>query len=166
MLCANLLAVRHRSNQIVSIFVLSIFLATSVGAGTIVLGAIPVGGIMDPNRFICLAWGAVIGAIAFVLPLSGARRAPAGGAFVRGAVRGNHDLHVLRPVQGHSGGLPRTAGPARRRDCGGAIRGPDDPEPRQVPKQIALTEPPRVPAGVPFSSAPRAATAATAKRCL
>ena len=50
-----LLAVRHRSNQIVSIFVLSIFLATSAGAGAIVLGAIPVGGIMDPNRFICLA---------------------------------------------------------------------------------------------------------------
>jgi choline-glycine betaine transporter len=31
----------------------------------------PVGGIPDPNRFICLAWGAVIGAIVFVLPLSG-----------------------------------------------------------------------------------------------
>ncbi len=66
-----LLAVRHRSNQIVSIFVLSIFLAASAGAGTIVLGAMPVGGIPDPNRFICLAWGAVIGAIVFVLPLSG-----------------------------------------------------------------------------------------------
>ena len=66
-----LLAVLHRSNQIVSIFVLSIFLATSAGTGTILLGAIPVGGIMDPNKFICLAWGAVIGAIAFVLPLSG-----------------------------------------------------------------------------------------------
>ena len=74
-----LLAVHHRSNQIVSIFVLSIFLATSAGAGTIVLGAMPVGGIADPNRFICLAWGALIGAIVFVLLLSGARRAPAGG---------------------------------------------------------------------------------------
>jgi hypothetical protein len=46
-----LLAVHHRSNQIVSIFVLSIFLAASAGAGTIVLGAMPVGGIADPNRF-------------------------------------------------------------------------------------------------------------------
>ncbi|HEX2108698.1 MAG TPA: hypothetical protein VHF70_05410, partial [Rubrobacteraceae bacterium] len=67
----HLLAVRHRSNQIVSIFVLSIFLAASAGAGTIVLGAMPVGGIPDPNRFICLAWGAVICVIVFVLPLSG-----------------------------------------------------------------------------------------------
>ena len=101
-----LLAVHHRSNQIMSIFVLSIFLAASAGAGTIVLGAMPVGGIAGPNRFICLAWGAVIGAIAFVLPLSGARRAPAGGALGRGAVRDNHDLRVLRSVQGLSSGLP------------------------------------------------------------
>ena len=54
-----------------SIFVLWIFLAASAGAGTIVLGQMSVGGIMDPNRFICLAWGAVIGAMAFVLLLSG-----------------------------------------------------------------------------------------------
>ena len=44
-----LLAVHHRSNQIVSIFVLSIFLAASAGAGTIVLGAIPVGGTWIPT---------------------------------------------------------------------------------------------------------------------
>jgi hypothetical protein len=161
-----LLAVRHRSNWFVSIFVLWNLLAASAGAGTIVLSAIPVGGITDPNRFICLAWGAVIGAIAFVLLLSGGSTRSGRRRSWPGAVHDNHDLHGLRPVQGHSGGLPRTTGPARRRDCGGAIRGPDDPEPRQVPNLITLTEPSRVPVGVPFSSAPRASTAAAAKRCL
>jgi len=66
-----LLAVQQRSNKVVSIFVLLIFLTASAGAGTIVPGSMSVGGITDPNRFICLAWGAVIGAIAFVLLLRG-----------------------------------------------------------------------------------------------
>jgi choline-glycine betaine transporter len=55
----------------VSIFGLWIFLAASADEGSVVLGAMSVGGITGPNRFICLAWGAVIGAMVFVLLLTG-----------------------------------------------------------------------------------------------
>ena len=164
-----LLAVQHRSNKVVSIFVLLIFLTASAGAGTIVPGAMSIGGITDPNRFICLAWGAVIGAIAFVLLLSGGLDALRQATLLAGvpfALIAIFMRYALYRGLGAFGGAPRTTGPARRRACGGAISGPANHEPRQVPRQIALTEPPRVPEGVPFSSASRAATAATAKRCL
>jgi len=55
----------------VSIFGLWIFLAASADEGSVVLGAMSVGGITGPNRFICLAWGAVIGMMVFVLLLTG-----------------------------------------------------------------------------------------------
>jgi glycine betaine transporter len=57
--------------SLVSIFMLWIFFVAGADAGTIVLGQMSAGGIEDTNRFIRLAWGAVIGAMAFVLLLSG-----------------------------------------------------------------------------------------------
>jgi glycine betaine transporter len=57
--------------SLVSIFMLWIFFVAGADAGTIVLGQMSVGGIEDTNRFIRLAWGVVIGAMAFVLLLSG-----------------------------------------------------------------------------------------------
>ena len=48
-----------------------IFFVAGADAGTIVLGQMSAGGIEDTNRFIRLAWGVVIGAMAFVLLLSG-----------------------------------------------------------------------------------------------
>jgi glycine betaine transporter len=57
--------------SLVSIFMLWIFFVAGADAGTIVLGEMSVGGVRDPNRFIRLAWGAVIGAMAGVLLLSG-----------------------------------------------------------------------------------------------
>ena len=57
--------------SVVSLFLLWIFFVAGADAGTIVLGEISVGGITDPNRFIRLAWGAVISAFAAVLLLAG-----------------------------------------------------------------------------------------------
>jgi glycine betaine transporter len=57
--------------SVVSLFLLWIFFVAGADAGTIVLGEMSVGGITDPNRFIRLAWGAVIGALAAVLLLAG-----------------------------------------------------------------------------------------------
>lgn len=57
--------------SLVSIFMLWIFFVAGADAGTIVLGEMSVGGIQDPNRVIRLAWGVVIGAMAFVLLLAG-----------------------------------------------------------------------------------------------
>jgi glycine betaine transporter len=57
--------------SLVSIFMLWIFFVAGADAGTIVLGQMSAGGIEDTNRFIRLAWGVVIGAMAFVLLLSG-----------------------------------------------------------------------------------------------
>ncbi|MDP8951877.1 MAG: BCCT family transporter, partial [Actinomycetota bacterium] len=57
--------------SLVSIFMLWIFFVAGADAGTIVLGEMSVGGITDPNRVIRLAWGVVIGAMAFVLLAAG-----------------------------------------------------------------------------------------------
>ncbi len=57
--------------SLVSLFMLWIFFVAGADAGTIVLGEMSVGGITDPNRFVRLAWGAVIGAMAAVLLLTG-----------------------------------------------------------------------------------------------
>jgi glycine betaine transporter len=57
--------------SLVSIFMLWIFFVAGADAGTIVLGQMSAGGIEDTNRFIRLAWGVVIGAMAFVLLLTG-----------------------------------------------------------------------------------------------
>lgn len=56
---------------LVSLFLLWIFFVAGADAGTIVLGSMSVGGITEPNRFIRLAWGAVIGAMAAVLLATG-----------------------------------------------------------------------------------------------
>ena len=56
---------------LVSLFMLWIFFVAGADAGTIVLGQMSVGGITDPNRFVRLAWGAVIGAMAAVLLATG-----------------------------------------------------------------------------------------------
>ena len=57
--------------SLVTIFMLWIFFVAGADAGTIVLGEMSVGGIKDPNRFIRLAWGVVIGVMAFVLLAAG-----------------------------------------------------------------------------------------------
>lgn len=54
-----------------SIFLLWIFFVAGADAGTIVLGEMSVGGLKDPNAFVRLAWGGVIGAFAIVLLLAG-----------------------------------------------------------------------------------------------
>ncbi len=54
-----------------SIFLLWIFFVAGADAGTIVLGEMSVGGLKDPNRFVRLAWGVVIGVFAMVLLLTG-----------------------------------------------------------------------------------------------
>ena len=57
--------------SLVSIFMLWIFFVAGADAGTIVLGQMSAGGVRDVNRFVRLAWGVVIGAMAFVLLAAG-----------------------------------------------------------------------------------------------
>lgn len=54
-----------------SIFLLWIFFVAGADAGTIVLGEMSVGGNKEPNRFVRLAWGGVIGVFAIILLLTG-----------------------------------------------------------------------------------------------
>lgn len=57
--------------SLVSIFMLWIFFVAGADAGTIVLGQMSAGGVRDVNRVVRLAWGVVIGAMAFVLLAAG-----------------------------------------------------------------------------------------------
>ena len=57
--------------SLVTIFLLWIFFVAGADAGTIVMGSMSVGGALDPNRFVRLVWGVVIGLLAAVLLLSG-----------------------------------------------------------------------------------------------
>lgn len=57
--------------SLVSIFMLWIFFVAGADAGTIVLGQMSAGGVTDVNRFVRLAWGMVIGAMALVLLAAG-----------------------------------------------------------------------------------------------
>jgi glycine betaine transporter len=57
--------------SLVSIFMLWIFFVAGADAGTIVLGQMSAGGVRDVSRFVRLAWGVVIGAMAFVLLAAG-----------------------------------------------------------------------------------------------
>jgi glycine betaine transporter len=57
--------------SLVTLFLLWIFFVAGADAGTIVMGSMSVGGDLDPNRFVRLVWGAVIGLLAAVLLLSG-----------------------------------------------------------------------------------------------
>lgn len=57
--------------SLVTIFLLWVFFVAGADAGTIVLGEMSVGGIEEPNRFVRLVWGVVIGALAAVLLLTG-----------------------------------------------------------------------------------------------
>jgi glycine betaine transporter len=57
--------------SLVSIFMLWIFFVAGADAGTIVLGQMSAGGVRDVNRFVRLAWGVVIGAMALVLLAAG-----------------------------------------------------------------------------------------------
>ena len=57
--------------SLVSIFMLWIFFVAGADAGTIVLGQMSAGGVADVNRFVRLAWGMVIGAMALVLLAAG-----------------------------------------------------------------------------------------------
>lgn len=57
--------------SLVSIFMLWIFFVDGADAGTIVLGQMSAGGVRDVNRVVRLAWGVVIGAMAFVLLAAG-----------------------------------------------------------------------------------------------
>lgn len=53
-----------------TIFLLWIFFVAGADAGTIVMGSVSVGGALDPNRFVRLVWGVVIGLLVAVLLLS------------------------------------------------------------------------------------------------
>ena len=57
--------------SLVSIFMLWIFFVAGADAGTIVLGQMSAGGVTDVNRIVRLAWGVVIGVMAFVLLAAG-----------------------------------------------------------------------------------------------
>jgi glycine betaine transporter len=57
--------------SLATIFLLWIFFVAGADAGTIVMGSMSVGGDLDPNRFVRLVWGVVIGLVAAVLLLSG-----------------------------------------------------------------------------------------------
>ena len=57
--------------SLVSILLLFVFFVAGADAGTIVLGQLSAGGVRNVNRFVRLAWGVVIGAMAFVLLAAG-----------------------------------------------------------------------------------------------
>ena len=53
------------------IFLVWIFFVAGADAGTIVLGSMSAGGVLNPNRLIKLTWGAIMGALAAILLLVG-----------------------------------------------------------------------------------------------
>jgi glycine betaine transporter len=64
------------------IFLVWIFFVAGADAGTIVLGSMSAGGVMDPNTLIKLSWGAIIGALAAILLLVGGLDALQNGAIL------------------------------------------------------------------------------------
>jgi glycine betaine transporter len=59
-----------------------IFFVAGADAGTIVLGSMSAGGVMNPNRLIKLFWGAIMGALAAILLLAGGLDALQNGAIL------------------------------------------------------------------------------------
>jgi len=59
-----------------------IFFVAGADAGTVVLGSMSAGGVMDPKPFIKLTWGAVMAALAAILLASGGLNALQNGAIV------------------------------------------------------------------------------------
>ncbi len=53
------------------IFLVWIFFVAGADAGTIVLGSMSAGGVLNPKRVIKLTWGAIMGALAAILLVSG-----------------------------------------------------------------------------------------------
>jgi glycine betaine transporter len=64
------------------IFLVWIFFVAGADAGTIVLGSMSAGGVLDPKRAIKLTWGVIMGAIAAILLLSGGLDALQNGAIL------------------------------------------------------------------------------------
>jgi glycine betaine transporter len=64
------------------IFLVWIFFVAGADAGTIVLGSMSAGGVMNPNRLIKLTWGAIMGALAAILLLAGGLDALQNGAIL------------------------------------------------------------------------------------
>ena len=64
------------------IFLVWTFFVAGADAGTIVLGSMSAGGVLDPNRVIKLTWGVIMGAIAAILLLSGGLEALQNGAIL------------------------------------------------------------------------------------
>jgi glycine betaine transporter len=68
--------------SVAMIFLVWIFFVAGADAGTIVLGSMSAGGVMDPNRVIKLTWGAIMGALAAILLLTGGLDALQNGAIL------------------------------------------------------------------------------------
>jgi glycine betaine transporter len=64
------------------IFLVWIFFVAGADAGTIVLGSMSAGGVMNPSRLIKLTWGAIMGALAAILLLAGGLDALQNGAIL------------------------------------------------------------------------------------
>jgi glycine betaine transporter len=103
-----------------SIFLLWIFFVAGADAGTIVLGEMSVGGLKDPNAFVRLAWGGVIGAFAIVLLLAGRLEALQQAAVLVGLPFAIvmlvmcYSLYKALRTDFREGDRPKTRGPRRR----------------------------------------------------
>jgi glycine betaine transporter len=64
------------------IFLVWIFFVAGADAGTIVLGSMSAGGVLDPRRVIKLTWGAIMGGLAAILLLAGGLDALQNGAIL------------------------------------------------------------------------------------
>ena len=64
------------------IFLVWIFFVAGADAGTIVLGSMSAGGVLNPKRVIKLTWGVIMGAIAAILLLTGGLDALQNGAIL------------------------------------------------------------------------------------
>jgi glycine betaine transporter len=64
------------------IFLVWIFFVAGADAGTIVLGSMSAGGVLNPKRLIKLTWGAIMGALAAILLLAGGLDALQNGAIL------------------------------------------------------------------------------------
>jgi glycine betaine transporter len=64
------------------IFLVWIFFVAGADAGTIVLGSMSAGGVLDPSRVIKLTWGAIMGGLAAILLLAGGLDALQNGAIL------------------------------------------------------------------------------------
>jgi len=64
------------------IFLVWIFFVAGADAGTIVLGSMSAGGVLNPKRTIKLTWGAIMGALAAILLLTGGLDALQNGAIL------------------------------------------------------------------------------------